>query len=324
MVQGAVHPAAAAQATALGKALNVLTLIDGDVYAGYGDFSENTGPIHVESVPAADPLAEWVDHLTENTEQILLYRLLTDGRVFVPQADPSDPSIGGYAERALDGTWTDHSDRFTAQHVFGMAEVSGHLFACGAEGGNAVVWESTDNGATWDESLRSTTSDLASPDFERFYMLAVVDTAIYVQSSLGLESYKWTAADGWMADDADLVIAPKAEGAPGVIWRDGYVYPSYVRVGPDPVSLYYFDGATRTLIDGDVRGFAVADDGSLYFIESTHRLRAVAATGPLTATTVGTVEQLGSEINCSLVVLPGREQALVGTSESRLKVVTLP
>jgi hypothetical protein len=304
--------------------LNVLALIDGDIYAGYGDYTNNTGPIHIESVPSSDPLAEWTDHLAENTEQILVFRLLGDGRVFVPQADPHGASIGGYAERALDGTWTDHSDAFTAQHVFGMAEVSGHLFACGAEGGNAVVWETTDGGATWTESLRSETSDLLVEEFERFYMLAVVGDAIYVQSSYGLESYKWTVATGWLPDSADLVIGPKAAGAPGVIWRDGYVYPNYTRIGPDPLSLYYFDGAARTLLTGDARGFSVADDGSLYVIESDHRLRTFAPTGPLTPTTVGSVEQLGSEINCSLVVLPGREQALVGTDQSRLKAVTLP
>lgn len=306
----------------MGKALNVLAHVDDRIYAGYGDFTENTGPIHIESVPAADPLAAWTDHLTENTEQILVYRLLADGRTFVPQADPRPPAIGGYAARALNGTWTDHSDAFTAEHVFGMAEIAGHLFACGAEGGNAVVWESTDGGATWGESLRSVTSDLASPDFERFYMLAVVGSTIHVQSSLGLESYKWTLADGWTADSADLVIGDKAGGAPGLVWRDGYIYPHLVRIGSDPVSLYYFDGSARTLLSGDVRGYSVADDGSLYLIDSLRRLRRIPATGSLSPTTLGSVEQLGSEVDCALCIVG--DVAVIGTDESRLKVVTLP
>lgn len=303
-----------------GRALNVLCLIDDAVFAGYGDYDTNTGPIHIESVPLADPLAAWTDHLTENTEQIFVYRLLEDGRVFVPQADPRGLSIGGYAERSLGGTWTEYSDRFTAQHAFGFAEVGGSLFACGSEAGNAVVWESTDGGATWSEALRSATSD----DFERFYMLVVVGAAIYVQSAVGLESYKWTVAAGWVADSAELVTDSSSAGAPGTTWRDGYIYPDYTRIGAAAFALYYFDGATRTLLVSDAHGFSVADDDSLYFIDSTRRLRVIAATGSLTATSVGTVEQLGTETDCSLVILPGRAEALVGTSESRLKLVTLP
>lgn len=300
----------------------MLAHIGDRIYAGYGDFTENTGPIHIESVPASDPLAAWTDHLVENTEQILVYRDLGGGRIGVPQADPRGGSTGGFAIRESNGTWADHGDSFIAEHVFGMAEVSGHLFACGAEGGNAVVWGSTDGGATWGESLRSETSDLEVEDFERFYMLAVVGSSIYVQSSLGLESYEWTVGDGWTPADADLVIGPKARGAPGVIWRDGYIYPDYTRIGSDPTSLYYFDGDTRTLLSADVCGYAVAADGSLYVLDSLRQLRRIAATGSLTPTTLGRVERIATERNCSLCIVG--DMAVVGTDQSRLKVVTLP
>lgn len=300
-------------------------MIGGRVYVGYGDYTNNTGPVNATSLPADDiAAASWAEHVSVASEQIDSYRDLGAGRILTPHIDPRGARGGGYAERQADGTWVDRVNRITAVgvHVFDVIEHLGDLFACGsgqAAGGaegQAIVWTSTDDGATWSESLR----DALTADFSRFYGFAVADGNLWVRGSDSGVTY--VLADGaWAPSDIDLLPAGQL-GGPGIPWRDGTVLPGTVRVGPNGASLYYFDGTAWTSLAGQVRGFDVGDDGALYFLVGSIVLR-VPATGAVTPTPIVKVGQSGSEANASLCVLPGSTQALVGTTNSRLKLIDL-
>src|SRR5688572_31202652 len=112
----AVHPDAAAQSTALGQTLQTLKPFNGKLYAGFGDYGVNTGPI---AVRAFDPAAGGfgASALTAETEALLIYREI-GGRLYAPHIDPwpSPPpavEFGGYSLGVMNGaggageTWSD-------------------------------------------------------------------------------------------------------------------------------------------------------------------------------------------------------------------------
>jgi hypothetical protein len=153
----AVHPEVALQTTFYGDHIATLKPFNGKLYAGYGDYGSNTGPI---AVRAFDPVAgEFTDSmLTSATEAIYIYREL-GGKLYAPNIDTRGGG-SGYAvgtpgaPGALD-TW---QDVITVDgiHMFDMNTWNGSdLFQSGtASNGDGIVYRSTDGGATWTESLR--------------------------------------------------------------------------------------------------------------------------------------------------------------------------
>lgn len=340
---GAVHPAATSQGTNAGKALTALAVIDSRVYAGYGDYDANTGPIHVESVSVSDPLGAWTDHVTADTEQVDAISGASNARVFVPHLDPRTGGRAGYAERQTDGTWVDRPSVIAATgaiHVFDMAEHGGKLWACGAAevqptptaDGQAVVWCSTDNGATWIESLRDPHLD----PFSRFYFLAPIGDTLYAHNRKGHTTFAWTEAGGWVT--ASLSLLPVGvDGAPGEPWQDGYVIPSSVLVGRDNnITLYYFDGsgdgvAIPNTAAWNPCAWAIAPDDSLCLLTTDGLLRRAAAAplGDLAYVSIDAYLRdayLRGNVSSgySMAVLPNGSEAVVGLATSRLAKVPLP
>lgn len=110
-------------------------------------------------------------------------------------------------------------------------------------------------------------------------------------------------------------------GAPGQAWDAGYLNPSDIPFGSDFYDLWYFDGTTSTKLGSAINGFSVGDDGNLYTFKdfTIHRI------APTThaSTVAALVGQVAAETNTALAILPGSTQAVVGTSDSRLKLVDL-
>lgn len=295
-------------------------MIDSDILAGYGDWAANDGSIHIESVPAASPLSQWTDQVTVTTEQITVFRPLTDGRVVVPQVDPQGSGVG-YAERASNGVWADRPQRIAidGEHVLDMVEFGGRLWACGSDGDAthdyAVVWHSTDGGATWVESLRDPLSVVNS----RFFCLAPIGDTLWVRNGEQGHTFKWTVADGW-SSSATAVLLPGVYGGPGKPWDSGYVIPSLMP-GQGPCVLYFFDGTTTSEIATDVRGWDIGDDGTLCLLgpDGVVQRYASAAASP-----VAGVQVAYPSTYCSLAVIPGSSRAIVGRADSRIAVVPLP
>lgn len=159
----ATHPDAGAQSTALGQTIQTLKPFNGKLYAGYGDYGVNTGPIVVRAFdPAAGAFGS--SSLTAETEALLIYREI-GGKLYAPHIDPwpsPPPSVefGGYSLGAVNGTtemWSDHRP-VAGIHMFDMATYDGvDLWMVGSRptstGSEGVAWRSLDGGATWQVSL---------------------------------------------------------------------------------------------------------------------------------------------------------------------------
>jgi hypothetical protein len=285
------------------------------VLAGYGDWVANTGPIHVESVPTTSPLDAWTDQVTVETEQITVFRSLTDGRVIAPQTDPQGGGVG-YAQRSVGGVWSNLNQRIATdgEHVLDMVEFAGRLWACGSDGDvdhdYAVVWHSTDGGATWVESLRDPVSVVDS----RFFCLAPIGDALWVHNTQQDHTFKWTAAGGWTSSAVQMLSAG-VYGGPGVPWAGGHLIPSTMPGVAAAFDLYYFDGTTTTMLAMNVVGWSVGDDGDLYVMSTNGRIDRAASGSPAT---FAPIVQINGAKYRSLAILPGSTEAVIGTTDSTI------
>jgi hypothetical protein len=264
------HPDAVAQRTPTGRVLTTLVPHKGQIYAGFGDYSANTGPIAVRRF---DPVGGWFGDVLfrSGTEAIYLYRVL-NGRIYVPHIDPSVLfQNGGYAVGG-DGEWRDVRPVCVA-HVFDVATLTGQdLWMCGSDGPDAVVWHSPDGGPTWAESLRD------RPTYEhigRFYGLGILGGRIYVQKSEpGVKLSK--VFDGRRWSDGPNLLPPG-----GMMWHpetfaNQIVYQTnHAAIRSSP--LYRFDGVRAQVAlsppargqsgpgaEQGIYGFTVADDRVMY------------------------------------------------------------
>lgn len=128
---------------------------DGKVFFGSGN-SANTGPS-----PNAGPAEVWeIDPATGTAqlsykiggEQADLFRVFSDGCLYVPDHDPpGTSSYNCYYKRDTSGNWSNGGWLTGEVHVYDMAEFDGKMFACGS--GN-YLWCSEDGGANWYQQKR--------------------------------------------------------------------------------------------------------------------------------------------------------------------------
>ncbi len=168
-----IHPQAANQPTAAGKKLYTLVPWNGKLYAGYGDYGANTGPI---SISPFDPVTRTFStvHIL-NTEQIENLRIIS-GSLYAPSTDPrgSDFAVGEAGD-----VWKSNSP-VTMTHNFDMTTLTGSdLWMVGSKGYYAVAWRSLDGGITWQESLKL--GDGINP--YRFYSVGTLPGKLYVHAT---------------------------------------------------------------------------------------------------------------------------------------------
>ncbi len=239
----AAHPDAAAQPTAVGKTLAALAAFNGKIYAGFGDYDTNTGPIGIR---AFDPVTRTFGDslLSSPTEAIYQFRQI-GGRLYAPDIDPTTSSSGGYAVGSASGsaeTWQ-HRAPVPAVHVFDIAEYGGSLWLAGAEGNNAAVWRSTDNGATWSSSLIVPPSGGFS--FVRVYGLGVYGGRLHVNVDAEATQSRFFDGTSWSVGP-DLTpgggsMSNAAEFAGSLIYQSN-------EAGLGPSRMYRFDGTAASLI----------------------------------------------------------------------------
>lgn len=253
-----IHKWAAEQPTAAGRQIVDLQVHAGRVYAGYGDYDANTGPITIASL---GPAGDFTPHETIETEAAYVLREV-GGRLVVPSTDPRGASPSDYTDGAQ---WKEHLV-VRASHVFDSASITGNdLWLVGSQGRDAVAWRSLDDGATWTESLRVSPASGEPSDWSRFYFAGTLGSRLYVQaidafrgpqdSSMVFDGSAWTAAPSLLPHgghgarpfefNGELVYQGMGEGRAG--------------------DVYGFDGsAVRTI----GRGYdVVANGGGLYLLD---------------------------------------------------------
>lgn len=179
----ATHPSIMAKPDSA-HSIEDLAVFDGKLWAGYGDWTNNTGVVDLAFVDLATGTPGVAGRAP--TEAINVWRMI-GGQLAAPWVDPTawggaTPPNGGYS---ISGPWRDvHT--FPASHVFDIARTpDGSLWTSGAgayEADGAVIYRSTDNGATWRLSLAE-----ASPGgitgYERFYWMGVIGGKLYAQAA---------------------------------------------------------------------------------------------------------------------------------------------
>lgn len=167
---------AASQPTAIGKNIYALEAWNGKIYAGYGDYSANSGPI---SIMAYDPLTKQLtQEATAQTDAIYIYRKLS-GKLFAPAIDNKGADV---AFATSPGQWQNITGAGST-HAFDIAELGGKLWMSGSIGKTATIWSSADGGLTWQISLSVPAERVDS--VARFYFIGTYKGKLYTQATDG-------------------------------------------------------------------------------------------------------------------------------------------
>ena len=186
----ATHPEAALQPTAFGRTIQALTVWDGKLYSGYGDYGANTGPIDLTPMNLTTGTFAASPVLTDQTEEVDRFRKI-NGHLFVPSIDPRGAVSTDYAEGSRAGnkvSWKQYgpSDNNTGvgmTHTFDVVTLTGtDLWLIGSQGYDAVVYRSLNSGATWVKMLSVPPAATVPGDFARFYFAGVLNHRLYVQA----------------------------------------------------------------------------------------------------------------------------------------------
>lgn len=278
----AVHPVAAAQPTPEGRRLNHLTVVGSKLYASYGDYSANTGPIAVAALDLADPDG-FVTEITAQTEATGLFTVDGD-TLYVPYTDPqgfADPDIGSYAVRTA-GSWTVVTVLPAEPvHGFRVLAADGDLFLGGAG--------STDDGIAlvWRKAAGEWTPDLLAPEgasgFARVYEMAVLDGTLLAWLNDGsTTAYARPSGGPWAEVDTGSSSAV-ARAQP--FDRDGTTV-AVARADDGLVSVHSLpaDEAVRAATATDLTGASACDlaislDGEHLYLLNGRRIWRLGSTG---------------------------------------------
>lgn len=132
-----------------------MTIHNGRLYIGCGDYDKNTGPTPIYSAPLSNP-SDWREDGVVWDEQV--GRFVDYGGVLTipgydPRQDPENPSENGTYYELIDGEWKTVDVLPHGLHNFDLAWFEGQLFAAiGAPGGSSPVVV-TDDGVHYRDLL---------------------------------------------------------------------------------------------------------------------------------------------------------------------------
>lgn len=174
------NPFAAAQPTADGRRLHTLEGWRGELYMGYGDYDENSGPIEIS---AYNPrLASFASKLRFPTEAVEVYRAIGP-RLYSPAIDPlGDGPSAAVAIGEAEGGWSNNRS-IHVTHAFDIATLDGSdLWLVGSRRSRALVARSADGGHTWATALEVSPRSGRDHDFARFHFVFAHGGRLYVQA----------------------------------------------------------------------------------------------------------------------------------------------
>jgi hypothetical protein len=171
-------PGLATQPTARGQVLGTLFAFDGRVHLGYGDYSDNTGPI--AAVAWDGELQDFVELGILPTEEVLWFRAAA-AELYSPAIDPDGHEESGGIYRLPCGAqqWQVGAPIPGAVHVYDIATQGESLYAGtgSLSGAPALLMRSEDRGESWTEVLRR---ESAVDRYSRFYFLGATPTQLFV------------------------------------------------------------------------------------------------------------------------------------------------
>ena len=285
------NPFAAAQPTPVGRYLHTLHGWRGELYMGYGDYDENTGPIEISVYNPRR--SSYGTKLRFPTEAIELFRPIGD-RLYAPAIDPrGDGPSAAVAVGEPDGRWSNNKNVWMT-HVFDVATFDGtDLWLVGSRDIQAIAVRSRDGGGTWETALALAPRG-ADGDFARFHFAFVHGGRLYVQ-----------------AQDRRGGMFPRSKVFDGSGWTDGPNLQPIPNTGAKPLAfageIVYFGARGVMAFDGRAVRLArapqtrihdlVAADGVLYVLDGREVLGTQdlaswvpVATAPAETTSIGVLD----------------------------------
>jgi hypothetical protein len=161
-----------------GKSIGALASFGSRVFLGYGDYSNNTGPIVSLSYSLSDAEFHFGSELS--TEEVLEFQHHS-GYLFAADLDPRGHEALGSVFRLEyeNAEWRKMSDIEGAVHTFAMTEFGGRLFATsGSVLADAARVVSSDNaGETWRDEH---TTVSPAEGFSRYTHMAASESLLFV------------------------------------------------------------------------------------------------------------------------------------------------
>jgi hypothetical protein len=317
-----VHPQAIMQPeSSSGRALKSLTAWNGKIYAGYGDWDKNSGPVSLTAFdPATNTFAATAEHVSD-TESIDNTQVINN-KLYMLHVDPKSHNgaafTQGNASTSVTGsTWANVS-KPTMTHVFGITPgfsanevfISGQLDEGSSTNEVAKVYRSTDGGATWSESL----SVPSRGGFNRMMFISKLGDKIYAQSlsmtdfnGSGFEAKAWVySGNGWAKATPIARVSQPYKGAE-------FAGKIILQSAPAGGALLSYDGRNTATIRPSVKDYKIHTDGYLYALTHFDNNLAVMRTKDLVTWEHITNTPANAR---SLAVL--NTTLYVGTSESEL------
>jgi hypothetical protein len=206
------HPQAAAQTTSNGKRIGTLKAFNGKIYAGFGDYNANTGPIAITPFDPATNSFVSSPEVIQGTQMIGTYRTI-NGKLYSPSIDVRGANFaaGDLSNGSL--TWKQYAKGVTDQqgpamiHVFDINTLTGtDIWIAGSSGSDATLFRSTDGGTTWTEMLRIAGD---ATTYHRFYSIVVLNSKLYVQPFDVLNGSVQTAGSSRVYSNGTWSTGPK-------------------------------------------------------------------------------------------------------------------
>lgn len=194
-----------------------MTIHNGRLYIGCGDYDKNTGPTPIYSAPLSDP-SDWREDGVVWDEQV--GRFVDYGGVLtIPGYDPhystEEPTEYGTYYELIDGEWKTVSTLPHGLHNFDLAWFEGQLFAAiGAPGGSSPVVV-TDDGVHYRDLPMYKNGELVVTEaggVVRSMNIYVLDDALYADfwyrsptsTSAAFEMYRYNAEEDILEFVADM------------------------------------------------------------------------------------------------------------------------
>ncbi len=315
-----VHPQAKLQSTSsTGMQIKSLSAWNGKIYAGYGDWQKNTGPVSMTPYdPTTNSFAATPEFVAD-TESVDITNVI-GGKLYNLHVDPK--SHNGAAYSVADASsgkpvWT-NVYKPTVTHAYGMTvgnSPSELFIAAQLDEGSSTnevskVFRSTDGGTTWSESL----SVPSRGGYNRMMLIAKFGDKIYAQNtsttdfnSSNQESKAWVFnGTSW-----SKVTPITRESQP---YKGGeFVGKMLALTSPQGGTMISYDGRVATTVRDSVKDYKVHSDGYLYALTSNNSKPVVMRTKDLVTWEFITETPTASR---SLAIL--NNTLYVGTNESEL------
>ena len=157
-----------------------MTVYNGELYIGGGDYGANAGPVNVWKRSIKD--RQWINTGSVPDEEINRYSVI-DGKLVIPGTDPMDDWSYGNYYILEDGSWKVKKTIPNAVHTFDMLSHDGMLFAAiGVESGGYPAAVSLDNGESFSSiTFKKKNVPINTEEFSRVrvYDLFLLDGEVY-------------------------------------------------------------------------------------------------------------------------------------------------